>query len=147
MKRSRSDDHKYGRARGVAVFGSPGIGDADSSQNLTLTCERFRRWCSEHDFTLDDEPGSLTDLDARLDSWNSDVSHHGKVDLSNEVGIYLGSVIIKHVGGSHWTVWPNGHPVIRLSSGEELDVTRLTNERLNHSGQSLADLYARATAP
>jgi hypothetical protein len=85
-------------------------------------------------------------LDERLDSWTSDPSHYGKVDLSNEVGIYLGAVIIKHVAGSSWTVWPNGHPVIRLDSGKELDVTRLSNERMNRSGLSLNALYLWAQA-
>jgi hypothetical protein len=79
-----------------------------------------------------------------LDSWNSDETHHGQVDLANEVGIYLGTVVIKNLDGSQWRVWPNGHPVIRLSSGKDLDATRLANDRLNHSGPGLLDLYDRA---
>jgi hypothetical protein len=136
--------HKHGVARGVVVYGSPGFRDPDRLRDLGLRCDRLRRWASEHDLTLDDEPASLTALDERLDSWNSDPSHHGKVDLANEVGMYLGAVIVKHVPGSQWTLWPNGHPVIRLRSGIELDVTRLSNERLNHSGLGLTDLYVQA---
>jgi hypothetical protein len=112
-----------------------------------VRCERLRQWSSDHDLVLDDEPESLTKLDERLDSWNADPSHHGKVDLSNEVGKYLGTVIVKHVAGSKWRVWPNGHPVIRLSSGKDLDVTRLSSERLSHSGQSLDSLYTQAKSP
>jgi hypothetical protein len=133
-------------ARGASVFGSKGFDDADRLQNLMLPCEGLRQWSRDHGLTLDDAPPGLKKLDERLDSWNSDVTHHGKVDLSNEVGIYLGNVIIKHVEGSQWTVWPNGHPIILLRSGTEIDVTRLTNERLNHSGPSLDTIYDRAQA-
>jgi hypothetical protein len=135
--------HKHGVARGVSVYGSPGFRDSDL-QELMLRCDGLRRWATDHDLILDDGPESLTKLDEHLDSWNSDSSHHGKVDLSNEVGKYLGVVIVKHVPGSQWTVWPNGHPVIRLRSGTDLDVTRLSNERLNHSGLGLADLFIQA---
>jgi hypothetical protein len=48
------------------------------------------------------------------------------------------------VEGSHWRVWPNGHPVILLNDGKEIDVTRLANDRLNHSGIGLVDLYNQA---
>jgi hypothetical protein len=136
--------HKHGVARGVAVYGSPGVGESDRLQSLMVRCEGLRRWSSDHGLVLDDEPESLAKLDECLDSWNSDQSHHGEVDLSNEVGVYLGTVIVKHVAGSKWKVWPNGHPVIRLSSGKDLDVTRLSNERLSHSGQSLDALYTQA---
>jgi hypothetical protein len=136
--------HKYGVARGVAVYGSPGFRDNDRLRDLVLRCDGLRRWASNHDLTLDDGPESLAKLDEHLDSWNSDASHHGAVDLANETGKYLGTVIIKHVPGSQWTLWPNGHPVIRLRSGAELDVTRLSNERLNHSGLGLADLFSQA---
>lgn len=142
--RRRWMGHKHGVARGVVVYGSPGFGGSDSLQELLMRCERLRQWSSDHGLTLDDEPDSLALLDLRLDSWNADPSHHGKVDLSNEVGKYLGSVIIKHVPGSSWTAWPNGHPVIRLLSGKELDVTRLSNDRVSHSGRSLNDLYVEA---
>jgi hypothetical protein len=138
--------HKHGVARGVLVYGSPGFRTKDRLQGLTLHCEGLRRWSNDHNLALDDEPESLAELDGHLDSWNADPSHHGKVDLSNEVGKYLGAVIIKHVAESSWVLWPNGHPVIRLSNGKELDVTRLSNERMNRSGLSLNALYLRAQA-
>jgi len=136
--------HKYGPPRGVAVFRSVGSGSPDRVENLALSCDGLREWSRDHEVKLDDSPESLNELDEQLDSWNADETHHGKVDLSNEVGIYFGSVIIKNLEGSHWRVWPNGHPVIRLSDGKELDVTRLANDRLNHSGPGLGVLYIRA---
>ncbi|HVB01186.1 MAG TPA: DUF6278 family protein, partial [Acidimicrobiales bacterium] len=135
---------KHGVARGVVVYGSPGIDNPDRLKKLIHSCEPLRTWSREHGLALDDEPESLTLLDQRLDSWSSDPSHHGKVDLSNEVGKYLGSVIVNHVDGSQWKVWPNGHPVIQLRSGVDLDVIELANDRINHSGASLDSIYSTA---
>jgi hypothetical protein len=136
--------HKYGPARGVAVFTNADKRVPDRYENLALSCDGLRKWSSDRELILDDAPESLSELDKRLDSWSSDETHHGKVDLSNEVGIYLGTVIIKNVEGSHWRVWPNGHPVIRLSGGKELDVTRLAHYRIKNSGPGLPALYAQS---
>lgn len=136
--------HKHGVARGVSVYGSAGFTDSDRLRDLMLRCDRLRRWASDHNLPLDDGPESLTKLDEHLDSWNADPHHHGVMDLANETGMYLGAVIIEHVPGSQWTLWPNGHPVIRLRSGVELDVTRLSHDRLTHSGLSLPDLFIKA---
>lgn len=68
------------------------------------------------------------------------------MDLGNEVGIYLGNVIVQNVAGSRWRIWPNGHPVIALESGREFDVTAMVNERLKGSATSLDSMYARATS-
>jgi hypothetical protein len=133
---------KHGIARGVSVFGSPGFDRVDRLKESFGSCERLRTWSLEHGLALNDDPESLVLLDQRLDSWNSDPSHHEKVDLSNEVGMYLGNVIVKHVDGSKWRVWPNGHPVIQLRSGSHLDVTALANERINRSGTSLESIYS-----
>jgi hypothetical protein len=54
----------------------------------------------------------------------------------------LGNVIVEHVDGSKWKVWPNGHPVIQLRSGADLDVTAIANERINHSGTNLESIYS-----
>jgi hypothetical protein len=128
------------------VFRSSDHATATTWENLALSCDGLRAWSSSHGLLLDDGPESLLELDRHLDSWNSDSSHHDAVDLSNEVGIYLGTVIIAHVNDAKWTVWPNGHPVVLLANGTELDVTRLTNDRFRHSGASLGTLYAQATS-
>ena len=133
---------KHGVARGVSVYGSPGFDTPERLEELIGSCERLRNWSLERGLALNDDPESLSLLDHRLDSWNSDPSHHGKIDLSNEVGAYLGNVIVKHIDGSQWKVWPNGHPVIQLRAGTDLDVTAIANERINHSGTSLESIYS-----
>ncbi|HEY5265501.1 MAG TPA: DUF6278 family protein [Acidimicrobiales bacterium] len=135
-----------GIARGVSVYGSPGFDSPDRLKELLASCEQLRNWSLEHGLALNDDPESLTLLDQRLDSWNADPSHHGKVDLSNEVGKYLGNVIVKHIGASQWKVWPNGYPVIQLRSGADLDVIALANERINYSGTSLESIYSMLQA-
>jgi virulence-associated protein VagC len=136
--------HKHGVARGTAVFTSNGSNDADLPRDFHLPSERLRVWSRDHGVTLDESPESLSLLDEHLDAWNADATHHDKVDLSNEVGIYVGSVIVKHVEGAHWRVWPNGHPVIQLGNGATLDVTRMTTERLNHTTPSLDAIFSSA---
>jgi Family of unknown function (DUF6278) len=136
---------KHGVARGTAVFSSHGATGAEVPRALQLSSERLRSWSRDHGLALDESPESLSLLDGRLDEWNADPTHHELVDLANEGGIYVGTVIIKHVEGAHWRVWPNGHPVIRLRSGVELDVTQLTNNRLKHSEPSLDVMFSRAT--
>jgi hypothetical protein len=51
-------------------------------------------------------------------------------DRPNEVGLYLGSLIVATVPGACWVMWPNGHPVVGFASGRELDTTAIVRERL-----------------
>jgi Family of unknown function (DUF6278) len=137
---------KHGPALGVAVFSTKG---SDVSRHMTgpfSQSDRLRQWSLDHGVVLNDDAQSLELLDAHLDEWNADPSHHEKVDLGNEAGIYLGNVILKNVVDARWRVWPNGHPVIALPSGRQLDVTALVSDRLRRSGPSLQSIYARASS-
>jgi hypothetical protein len=135
---------KHGVARGTAVYGSASADDPDVLATLMSRCELLRVWSLEHGVQLDDDPESLALVDGHLDAWNADASHHGNVDLVNEVGAYLGSVIVAHVAGSTWAVWPNGHPVVRLLTGRDLDVIELVGQRTRHLGSNLASVFASA---
>lgn len=59
---------------------------------------------------------------------------------------FLGTVIVSAIHGAHWRLWPNGHPVVRLASGRDLDVIALANERLRSGQPRLAEMYADAAA-
>jgi hypothetical protein len=137
-------DRKPNAARGIAVYGPQASNDVDVSHVLQISLARLIAWSSDDGLTLDESPESLILLDAKLDAWNANVSHHAKVDLPNEVGIYVGTVIIKHVEGARWKVWPNGHPVVQLRSETTLDVTQMTSDRIHHSGSSLDVMYSIA---
>jgi Family of unknown function (DUF6278) len=134
---------KHGIPRGVAVFGSPGFDDPPALGDLLSRCARLRSWGLGHGIQLMNDPNSLTALDSKLDDWQSDPTHHGKVDLTNDVGIYLGHVIVTHVDGSHWQLWPNGHPVVRLKSGTEIDVISIASDRLERRVSGLGETFAK----
>ncbi len=44
-----------------------------------------------------------------MDAWSAD-PELGSL-LGNEIGTYLGTVIVKRIPGAAWKVWSNGHPV------------------------------------
>jgi hypothetical protein len=137
---------KHGPALGVAVFTAK---DSVVSRDMTGAIgesSRLRQWSNDHGVVLNDDAQSLELLDAHIDEWNADPSHYESVDIGNEVSTYLGNVILKNVAGSRWRVWPNGHPVIALASGRELDVTSLVGDRLRRSGPSLHSIYAQASS-
>ena len=56
-------------------------------------------------------------------------------------GLFLGSVIVATVAGARWRLWPNGHPVVRLASGRDLDVDTMANDRVS-KGTTLLVLEA-----
>jgi Family of unknown function (DUF6278) len=43
-------------------------------------------------------------------------------------------------------LWPNGHPVVRLATGQDLDVVALANDRISKGAPLLADVYADTVA-
>jgi hypothetical protein len=108
---------------------------------------RLRQWSSTHGVVLTDDFASLEALDVHMDEWPAESNHHEYVDLGNEVGIYLGNVIVKNVSGTRWRVWPNGHPVISLRSGTEMDVIAMVAKRLTGAESSLPSIYETASLP
>jgi hypothetical protein len=124
------------------VYGTPGFEDPDRLRELLSKHDEVLHWAAERNLALSDEPEGLTALDGALNEWAVDpvIGHR----LGNEVGLYLGSAIVKSVEGARWSVWPNGHPVVRLVSGRDLDVTALVDQRLQGKGMSLPDVYSKA---
>jgi hypothetical protein len=66
--------------------------------------------------------------------------------LASHVGLYLATVIAGTVPGARWRLWPNGHRVLRLPSGRNIDVIAIANRRVSMGSPLLADAYADATA-
>jgi len=130
-------------AKGLVVFGNPGFQDPKQLNELLFAHDDVPRWASERDVPLSNEPDCLVTLDGVLDEWAADPKIGPQ--LANEVGVYLGNMIVGNVPGARWTVWPNGHPVVGLSSGSQLDVTDLVGQRLRSGGESLPDIYSNAT--
>jgi hypothetical protein len=83
----------------------------------------------------------LNVVDDLLDEWAGDTEIGPQ--LGNEVGLFFGSVVVNSVPGARWHVWPNGHPVIRLATGRELDVIALVGQRLHAGGPTLPEILSR----
>ena len=101
----------------------------------------FEAWAADQGVPLTGSPDSLVVVDGRLDEWwNAEVGP----SLGNEVGAYLGNVLVENTVGAQWVAWPNGHPVVRLASGRELDVFEVVRQRLGGRGPRLAEVYGDA---
>ena len=137
---------KHGIARGVAVFGSSASERIETVDGALPDSGRLKRWSLSHGVVLADDSAGLEDLEVHLDEWSADPTHFEQVDLRTEVGIYLGNVIVKHVTGAQWKVWPNGHPVISLASARELDVIAMVGDRILNSNSNLSSIYTSASS-
>jgi Family of unknown function (DUF6278) len=135
---------RHGVARGVAVFGCPGFQkDPGGLDDVLADCGQLRAWAENHGLQLDDSPESLIALDDALDRV-ADLQATRR--LTNEAGLYLGTVLARHSQGTRWQVWPNGHPVIRLPSGHDVDVVAIVNDAAHAGKLELAKHYADAIA-
>lgn len=92
--------------------------------------------------TLADDLDSLAVLDRHLDGWSTGPGNFPF--LEHEIGCYLGTVILIHAPGTRWRIWPNGHPVVQLASGADLDVFRRVEHDRNHHRATLTSIYADA---
>jgi hypothetical protein len=132
---------KHGVARVVAVLGSPGFRrDSEQIADQMADCRNLRAWAGAHGGDLDDGPGSLSWLDRALDP----LSEADRRLLQVEGGLYLGTVMVGHLAGARWHIWPNGHPVVKLGSGHELDVVAIVGNPAGAGQSRLAALYTDA---
>ena len=127
------------------MFGAPGF--ADDPEGLAVLLgrhERITEWTRAAGLDLQVSASGLQTVDAMIDEWRDDESIAPA--LSNEVGLFLGDVLLHEVSGSHWHVWPNGHPVIRLKKGQEIDVTAQARTRASEGQPHLSATLEKARA-
>ncbi|MDQ0937094.1 DUF6278 family protein [Streptomyces turgidiscabies] len=130
---------RHGPARGVAVYTS-GEPDPEGVAALLSECELLRSQAEGAGVELDDSVASLEALDQLLPGWRDD--EEALSWLGNDAGLYLGTVIVRTVSGAVWDFWPNGQPVVRLSSGREFDVVASGHEWASSGAPELSQLYA-----
>ena len=136
---------RRGTAQGVGVFGAPGFADdPDGLAALLGRHERLTKWMRAAGLDLQVSAYGLQAVDAMIDHWQDDPTIAPA--LSNDVGVFLGDVLIHEISGSRWHVWPNGHPVIRLKGGQEIDVTAQTRTRTDKGQPHLSAALAKARA-
>jgi Family of unknown function (DUF6278) len=143
---------RHGLPRGVAVYGVPGRPDPEQLGELLGRCGQLRAFARAHGFELDGSPQDLGPLDQAIDQARDQASSElGGPSQTGaalaEAGLFLGSVIVATVAGAHRRLWPNGHPVVRLASGRDLDVAAMASERVSKGTPRLAGIYANAADP
>lgn len=136
---------KHGQARGVGLSASTEKGQerAEGLAGLLAECELLRSQAAERGVELDDSAASLEALDQLLPRWRDDpeVLHW----LGNDAGLYLGTVIVRTVTDAQWETWPNGHPVVVLGSGREIDVVEAGSTWAREGSPELSQCYAEAS--
>ncbi|KIZ15528.1 DUF6278 family protein [Streptomyces natalensis] len=116
--------------------------DPDSVIELLSECELLRTQAAAEGVELDDTVGSLEQLDQLRPVWRDDPEVAPW--LGNDAGLYLGTVVVRTVSGAVWHVWPDGQPVVRLSSGREIDVVTSGHEWADVGAPELSQVYAEA---
>lgn len=134
---------RHGTARGVAVFSGGGDPEGTAVAELLGECELLRVRASHSGVELDGSEESLTALDQIVPSWRDDPDVMSW--LGNDAGLYLGTVIVETVPGADWQVWPNGHPVVRLVSGREIDTVELGHAWAESGSPELSQVLAEAS--
>jgi Family of unknown function (DUF6278) len=141
---------KHGPARSVAVFGRPSHPDPTLLAGLLGSCDQLRTWArTGHGLELGNSAGDLPLLDRAFDEAievaRSEQGGPARIaSLGGQAGLYLGTVIAGSVPGAHWRLWPNGHPVVRLPSGRDLDVVAIATNQISEGSPRLAAAYADA---
>ena len=132
----------------MAVYGVPRPGPEQLADALGRR-DLLRAWTRARGFELEDTPEDLRLLDQALDEAIDEAGGYGPVPVvrvGSEAGLFLGAVIVATVPAACWRLWPNGHPVIRLPSGRDLDVVALGDDRVTNGAPLLADIYYSAAA-
>ncbi|MBW1600596.1 hypothetical protein JJV70_00445 [Streptomyces sp. JJ66] len=135
---------RHGMARGVAVV-SHGEQDPEGVAQLLSECELLRTQAADLGVRLDDTAASLEALDQLLPRWRDDPETLSW--LGNDAGLYLGTVLVRTVPGVRWVLWPNGHPVVRLASGREIEVVEAGQAWACGGTPELYQCYAEAAEP
>ncbi|MYW66752.1 hypothetical protein GTY65_22175 [Streptomyces sp. SID8379] len=136
---------KHGAAFGVAVVS---VGDESDEERaagvaeLLAECELLRSQAHGEGVELDDSVGSLAALDQLVPRWRGD--EEVLPWLGNDAGLYLGTIMVRHVVGASWVIWPNGQPVVRLESGREIDVVEAGHAWAESGAPELSQFYAEA---
>jgi Family of unknown function (DUF6278) len=129
------------------VYGHPMPPGPEVLRDLLARSDRLQDWARLQGFGLEPVPEDLTLLDEAIDQVIRQHGRHTRMSaVENEAGQFLGTVIVSTIDGAQWKLWPNGHPVVRLASGRDVDVIALAHDRVEKGQPRLADVYADAAS-
>ncbi|MFD5321271.1 DUF6278 family protein [Streptomyces sp. NPDC127098] len=116
--------------------------DPEGVAQLLSECELLRARAQRAGVVLSDTPRSLEALDQLLPGWRDDPEELPW--LANDVGLFLGTVIVRTVPGAAWAPGPGGRPVVVTASGREVDVVATAEEWADTGAPELSQAYAEA---
>ncbi|MFJ8859063.1 DUF6278 family protein [Streptomyces sp. NPDC102451] len=116
--------------------------DPDGVAELFAECELLRSRAAQCGLELDDSPASLSALDQLPPIWRDDPEELPWV--GNDAGLYLGTVLVRTVPGAVWDILAGGGPVVRLSSGREIDVVAAGLDWAMSGSPELSEMYAES---
>ncbi|MZD07569.1 hypothetical protein GTW43_21145 [Streptomyces sp. SID5785] len=142
MKIPFLDNHrkKHESAPAGGGPGASGAGEAGGLAELLSECELLRSQAYGAGIELDDSVGSLEALDQLVPRWREDPEVLPW--LGNDAGLYVGTVLVRHVPGAAWVIRPDGQPVVRLENGREIEVVAAGQEWAESGAPELSQFYA-----
>jgi hypothetical protein len=137
------------RKHGAAALGAAVVTDDDAGHEgvaaLLSECELLRAQAEQAGVALDDSAASLEALDQLVPRWRDD--EELLPWLGNDAGFYLGTVVVRTVPGAVWRIRPSGHPVVRLTTGREIDVVADGHAWAATGVPELSQVYAEVAEP
>ncbi|WP_407562130.1 DUF6278 family protein [Streptomyces sp. 184] len=131
---------RHGSVREPRTSGVTTPVDQEGVTELLGECELLRVQAESTGVELDDTPRSLEELDQLLPRWRDDPEFTPW--LGSDAGLYLGTVIVRTVAGAQWVIdSEDGAPVVRLSSGQEMDVLEIGAEWAANGAPELSQMY------
>ncbi|MEZ0090280.1 DUF6278 family protein [Streptacidiphilus sp. EB129] len=121
-----------------------GADDPGSLGEMLSECGLLRERALDAGLALDDTVASLAALDQLPPTWRDDPETAEW--LGNDAGLYLGTVIVRELHGSGWMLLPDGHPVVVLASGREVDVVAMGLSWARDGSPELSAAYAAIDA-
>lgn len=114
---------KHGLARKAIVYSVPRHPGPEQLHALLDQYKSLHEWGRLQGFNLDPVGKHPAVLDEVIDRFIEEHGRHTQMSaVESDAGRFLGTVIVSTIHGAHWRLWPNGHPVVRLASGRDLDV-------------------------
>lgn len=117
--------------------------DPDGVAELLSECELLRAQAAQEGVELNDTVRSLEELDQLRPVWRDDPEVVSW--LGNDAGLYLGTVLVRTVRGAVWRIWSDGRPVVRLTSGREVDVVEVGRQWADEGAPELSQVYAEVS--
>ncbi len=152
--RQRWRERRQVDARGFAVGGTSGFADDPEMLDLILgDPARLEEWTRDFGVTLDDSPSAVRRLDEALDGVaGRERRRPGTVaprtaTWGTDIGLILGTVLVRNLPGARWVVPADGRPVVRLGSGRLVDVVEAGRRRVATGRPRLVDVYEEARHP